>query len=84
MSPKPRVDSTMSPLAWAMLLSLSLLWGGSFFFNAIAVQELPTFTPVEGGEKKVDISIRGAENSPTQVQFGGGYSGLDGFFGSFS
>lgn len=29
-----------------MLLALSAVWGGSFFFNEIAVQELPVFTVV--------------------------------------
>ncbi len=28
---------------WIMLITLSILWGGSYFANAIAVQELPTF-----------------------------------------
>jgi drug/metabolite transporter (DMT)-like permease len=37
---------TMTPLTWAMLLLLSLCWGGSFFFIGIAVTELPTFTIV--------------------------------------
>ncbi len=36
----------MTPLTWAMLLLLSLCWGGSFFFTGIAVTELPTFTIV--------------------------------------
>jgi len=31
---------------WAMLLALAALWGGSFFFNAVAVRELPSFTLV--------------------------------------
>ena len=31
---------------WATLLGLAVLWGGSFFFNAIAVRELPSFTLV--------------------------------------
>lgn len=31
---------------WAMLLVLSVLWGGSFFFNGIAVRELPPFSIV--------------------------------------
>jgi drug/metabolite transporter (DMT)-like permease len=31
---------------WAMLLALAVLWGGSFFFNGIAVRELPSFTLV--------------------------------------
>lgn len=40
---KPR---PMTPLEWAMLLSLAAVWGGSFFFNGIAVRELPVFTVV--------------------------------------
>jgi drug/metabolite transporter (DMT)-like permease len=31
---------------WAMLLALAVLWGGSFFFNGVAVRELPAFTLV--------------------------------------
>ena len=31
---------------WLMLVTLSLLWGGSFFFNGVAVAELPTLTIV--------------------------------------
>lgn len=37
---------TMTPLEWGMLLILSVVWGGSFFFNRVAVQELPVFTVV--------------------------------------
>jgi len=36
----------MTPLTWAMLVLLSLCWGGSFFFTGVAVTELPTFTIV--------------------------------------
>jgi drug/metabolite transporter (DMT)-like permease len=36
----------MTPLEWALLLALSVLWGGSFFFNGVAVKELPPFTIV--------------------------------------
>jgi drug/metabolite transporter (DMT)-like permease len=36
----------MTPLTWAMLVLLSLCWGGSFFFIGVAVTELPTFTIV--------------------------------------
>jgi drug/metabolite transporter (DMT)-like permease len=31
---------------WLMLLALSVLWGGSFFFVAVAVKEIPPFTLV--------------------------------------
>jgi drug/metabolite transporter (DMT)-like permease len=40
------VNRTMTPGEWAMLLALSVLWGGSFFFTAIAVKELPPLTIV--------------------------------------
>lgn len=36
----------MTVLEWAMLLALAAVWGGSFFFNDIAVRELPVFTVV--------------------------------------
>ena len=44
MPPTPRTQRPMTPLEWAMLLALATVWGGSFFFNAIAVRELPVFT----------------------------------------
>ena len=43
-----KTGTTMSALEWGMLLSLSLLWGGSYFFTGVAVRELPTFTVVVG------------------------------------
>jgi drug/metabolite transporter (DMT)-like permease len=36
----------MSAAEWAMLVALSVLWGGSFFFTGIALAELPVFTLV--------------------------------------
>jgi drug/metabolite transporter (DMT)-like permease len=36
----------MTPIEWAMLIALSLLWGGSFFFNGVLVKTLPPFTIV--------------------------------------
>ncbi len=42
-------NSTHRPMTlweWAMLLALATVWGGSFFFNAVAVRELPVFTVV--------------------------------------
>jgi drug/metabolite transporter (DMT)-like permease len=35
---------TMSASDWALLLLLSLLWGGSFFFAEIALEEIPPLT----------------------------------------
>jgi drug/metabolite transporter (DMT)-like permease len=40
------INRPMGPREWAMLIALSVLWGGSFFFNAVAVKELPPFTIV--------------------------------------
>lgn len=40
------VQKMMGWKEWAMLIILSVLWGGSFFFNGIAVRELPPFTIV--------------------------------------
>lgn len=37
---------TMGGREWAMLLALAVLWGGSFFFNGVAVRELPPLTLV--------------------------------------
>lgn len=42
----PAVNRAMTPLEWTLLLTLSLLWGGSFFFVGIAVKELPPLTIV--------------------------------------
>ena len=44
--PHSTINRTMTWREWSMLLALSVLWGGSFFFTGIAVQELPPFTIV--------------------------------------
>ena len=36
----------MSRSQWLLLIALSVLWGGSFFFVGIVVKELPVFTIV--------------------------------------
>lgn len=46
-SPVPPTQR-MSVLEWLLLLTLSVLWGGSFFFAKIAVEALPPFTVVLG------------------------------------
>ena len=38
----------MSALEWGLLLTLSLLWGGTFFFQKVALAELPPFTVLLG------------------------------------
>ena len=47
------------------------------------ISEEPEFT-VRPAEKKVDMIIKGTEASKNEIQFGAGYSALDGFFGQFS
>lgn len=41
MTPRPL---TMAPVDWLMLLALSILWGGAFFLNKLALSELPPLT----------------------------------------
>jgi drug/metabolite transporter (DMT)-like permease len=48
MAVRPAINKPMTPLEWGLLITLSIVWGGSYFFNAIAVRELPTFTVVMG------------------------------------
>lgn len=37
---------TMQPREWGLLIVLSVLWGGSFFFNKIVLHDLPPLTVV--------------------------------------
>jgi drug/metabolite transporter (DMT)-like permease len=41
-----QINRPMTPREWAMLLALSFIWGGSFFFNSVALRELPPMTLV--------------------------------------
>ena len=40
------VRSDMGPTEWGLLLTLSLLWGGSFFFAEVALEGLPPLSVV--------------------------------------
>ncbi len=40
------INRTMGIKEWGLLLALSVLWGGSFFFTALVVDALPPFTIV--------------------------------------
>jgi drug/metabolite transporter (DMT)-like permease len=40
------INRTMGPLEWGLLIALSVLWGGSFFFAEVALAELRPFTVV--------------------------------------
>ncbi|MFH1804001.1 MAG: DMT family transporter [Pseudomonadota bacterium] len=44
----PSPAPTMAAQDWLLLILLSFLWGGSFFFTEIALRELPPFTLVLG------------------------------------
>ncbi len=47
------------------------------------IAEEPDFA-VRPTDKKVDLTLKGTETSRNEVQFGAGYSALDGLFGQFS
>lgn len=38
------ISRVMTPAQWAMLVLLSVLWGGSFFFAGVAVRDVPPVT----------------------------------------
>ena len=40
------INLSMGAREWAMLIALSILWGGSFFFVGVAVSEMPPLTIV--------------------------------------
>jgi len=44
----PVLNRSMTPFEWAMVIALSVLWGGSFFFNGVLVRELPPLSVVVG------------------------------------
>lgn len=44
----------------------------------------PVQIDVNNEEKTVDLTVKGAEGDRTEMQFGAGFSELDGFFGTFS
>lgn len=46
MSGIDEINKTMGVAEWALLIGLSVLWGGSFYFVGVAVDGLPPFTIV--------------------------------------
>jgi len=46
MTDAPACNRSMTSSEWVMLIALSVLWGGSFFFQGVAVRELPPLTIV--------------------------------------
>jgi len=44
--PRPVIQRPMNTVEWGLLILLSAVWGGSFFFNQVAVAELPPLSVV--------------------------------------
>ena len=42
------INRVMGPFQWFLLVTLSVLWGGSFFFGEVALAELQPLTVVLG------------------------------------
>ena len=40
------VNHVMGFQEWVLIVLLSILWGGSFFFVGVAVKDFPPFTPL--------------------------------------
>jgi drug/metabolite transporter (DMT)-like permease len=51
--------NVMGPLEWGLLLVLSVLWGGSFFFSKVALADLPPFTVVLGRVSLAALVLHG-------------------------
>jgi drug/metabolite transporter (DMT)-like permease len=51
------MNTKMTAIEWAMLLSLSVLWGGSFFFNKVALAELSVLAVVFGRVSLAAITL---------------------------
>jgi drug/metabolite transporter (DMT)-like permease len=45
-SKQMKQENNMGPTEWLLLVILSVLWGGSFLFNGVAVKQLPPLTVV--------------------------------------
>lgn len=46
MAASTQIKAVLGPVEWALLVTLSILWGGSFFFAEVALKELPPLTVV--------------------------------------
>lgn len=51
------INKVMSPVEWSLLIMLSVLWGGSFFFSKVALAELRPFTLVLGRVSLAAIAL---------------------------
>jgi drug/metabolite transporter (DMT)-like permease len=58
----PPINRHMSPTEWALLVMLAVLWGGSYFYVAIAIKVLPPFVivafRVSGGAALLYVVVR--------------------------
>ncbi len=57
-----KINIAMTPFEWALLIALSVIWGGSFFFIEVAVEEIPPLTVVAarvcGGAFLLYVALR--------------------------
>jgi drug/metabolite transporter (DMT)-like permease len=74
------IDHRIDGRDWALLGVLSVLWGGSFFFNGVALKELPPFTLVF-----LRVALAATILLPVlwvyRIDFPRGFSGWQPFFG---
>jgi drug/metabolite transporter (DMT)-like permease len=54
------IHTRMTATEWSLLMSLSALWGGSFLFVGVAVQELPPLTIVAARVVLAALALLGA------------------------
>ena len=54
------INRPMNAREWPLLLALTLLWGGSFFFTGVAVTELPPFSLVLARVGLAALILQGA------------------------
>jgi drug/metabolite transporter (DMT)-like permease len=57
--PSPAINRSMNAHEWALLLGLSILWGGSFLAIGIAIKELPPLTLVTARLALAAIALQG-------------------------
>ena len=50
-------NKLMGPREWSLLIVLSVLWGGSFFFSKVALAELQPLTVVLGRVSLAAIAL---------------------------
>ncbi|MFQ5772904.1 MAG: DMT family transporter [Kiloniellaceae bacterium] len=69
---------SMATREWALLVALSILWGGSFFFAEVALEELRPFTVVFGrvglaAVALISFVVLGGRRMPTSPALWGGF-----------